>query len=114
QSVGAEGATLTLSHRSTQLGAIFSDSLREHVGSYINPDRPADPRPARVNPTIGEGFRVDQDDFSPEELARDPYYQDFLRSLGYGWHACALLGGLPDSETLHLTLRRTLRQGAFE
>jgi DNA-binding CsgD family transcriptional regulator len=114
QSVGAEGATLTYSHRSTQLGAIFSDSLREHVKPYMRPDRPPDPRAGRVNPTLFEGFRVDQEDFTPEELARDPYYQEFLRPLGFGWHACALLAGAPSAETLHLTLRRTIRQGAFE
>jgi DNA-binding CsgD family transcriptional regulator len=110
----AEGATLTYSHRTTQLGAITSQSLLEHVAPYISADRPHDPRPQRVNPNLTEGFRLDQDDFSEGEIERNPFYQDFLRPRGFGWHACALLSGSPESQTVNLTLRRTTRQGAFE
>ncbi len=113
-SVGAEGATLTYSHRSIQLGAVTSEALLEHVAPYLSPNRPPDPRPARVNPTLAEGFRLDQDDFSAEELATDPYYQEFLRDRGFGWHACALLAGAPDADAVNLSLRRTLRQGMFD
>ncbi len=112
--VGAEGATLSFSYRSTQLGAVTSESLQEHVAPYVSADRPYDPRPSRVNPTLFEGFRLDQDDFSAEEIAKDAYYQDFLRPRGFGWHACALLAGAPDAETVNITLRRTSRQGMFE
>ncbi len=112
--VNAEGATLTYSHRTTQMGAITSKSLLEHVAPYISADRPHDPRPQKVNPILTEGFRLDQDDFSADEIDRNPFYQDFLRPRGFGWHACALLSGSPDSETVNLTLRRTTRQGAFQ
>jgi DNA-binding CsgD family transcriptional regulator len=111
--VDAEGATFTYSHRTTQLGAITSQSLVEHVAPYISADRPHDPRPDRVNPSPGEGFRLDQDDFSIAEIEADPFYQDFLRPRGFGWHACAVLSGSPEAEAVHLTLRRTTRQGAF-
>lgn len=113
-SVGAEGATLTYSHRHTPLGAITSEGLRAYVAPYLSPDRPFDPRQGRVNPTLGEGFRLDQDDFDDDEIARDPYYQEFLRPLGFAWHACAALTGSPGGDALSLTLRRTLRQGRFE
>lgn len=113
-SVGAEGATMTYSHGSTQFGAITSEALLPYVAPYVNPDRPFDPRPGRVNPTLAEGFRLDQDDFSDEELARDPYHQEFLRPFGFGWHACALLAGSPNAETVNVTLRRTSKQGRFE
>ena len=113
-SVGAEGATLTFSYGDTQLGAITSPALQQYVAPYLDPDRPADPRPARVNPSLGEGFRLDQDDFTPQELARDAYYQEFLRPFGFGWHACTLLAGAPTAETVNLTLRRTSRQGMFD
>lgn len=113
-SVGAEGATLTYSFRSTQLGAVTSESLLEHVAPYLSDNRPPDPRPARVNPTLSEGFRLDQHDFSLEEIDSDPFYQEFLRPRGFGWHACALLSGAPDAETVNLSLRRTTRQGMFE
>jgi DNA-binding CsgD family transcriptional regulator len=111
---GAEGATLTYSFRSTQLGAATSESLLEHVAPYLSDDRPRDPRPARVNPTLAEGFRLDQDDFSRDEIDSDPFYQEFLRPRGFGWHACALLSGSPSAETVNLSLRRTTRQGMFE
>jgi DNA-binding CsgD family transcriptional regulator len=113
-SVGAEGATLTFSYGGTQLGAITSPALQQYVAPYLDPNRPADPRPARVNPSLGEAFRLDQDDFTSRELATDAYYQEFLRPLGFGWHACALLAGAPAGETVNITLRRTSRQGMFE
>jgi DNA-binding CsgD family transcriptional regulator len=114
ESVGAEGATLTYSHGAQQLGAVTSEALLPFVAPYIDPSRPFDPRPGRVNPVLAEGFRLDQDDFTADELARDPYYQEFLRPFGFGWHACALLAGAPGGETVNLTLRRTSRQGRFE
>ena len=114
ESVGAEGATLTYSHGSSQFGAITSEALLPYVAPYLDPNRPSDPRPGRVNPTLAEAFRLDQDDFAAEELATDPYYQEFLRPFGFGWHACALLSGIPNAETVHLTLRRNNRQGMFE
>jgi DNA-binding CsgD family transcriptional regulator len=112
--LGAEGATLTFAHAEVQLGAIASDSLLEHVAPYASPDRPADPRPLRVFPSASDGFRVDQDDFSLEEIERDPFYQDFLRPRGFGWHACALVSGATGADHVTLTLRRTSRQGPFE
>ena len=114
EGVNAQGATFTFSYGATQVAAITSVGLHEHVAPYLDPDRPFDPRPSRVNPTIAEAFRLDQDDFSPEEITRDPYYQEFLRPRGFGWHACALLAGAPREETVNLTLRRTLQQGMFE
>ena len=114
EQVGAEGATMTYSRADTQFGAIFSESLQQYVPYYLQPDRPADPRTARVNPTISEGFRLDHDDFTEDELRRDPFFQEFLRPVGFGWHACALLDRSPSDDTVTLTLRRTLRQGPFE
>lgn len=114
EAAGAEGATLTLSYGATQIAAITSVGLQEHVAHYLAPGRPVDPRPSRVNPTLLESFRLDQDDFSPEEIARDPYYQEFLRPRGFGWHACGLLAGAPGEETVTLTLRRALRKGMFQ
>ncbi|HEY2049373.1 MAG TPA: helix-turn-helix transcriptional regulator [Caulobacteraceae bacterium] len=114
EAANAEGATLTFSYGAIQIAAITSVGLQEHVAPYLDPDRPFDPRPSRVNPTTAESFRLDQDDFSPEEIARDPFYQEFLRPRGFGWHACALLAGAPGAETVNLTLRRDLHQGMFQ
>ncbi len=111
---GAEGATITYSQGPLQLGALTSEALLEHVSPYLSTNRPRDPRPRRVNPTLSEGFRLDQDDFSKEELARDPFYQEFLRPRGIGWHACAMLATAPDGNAITLSLRRSIRQGPFE
>jgi DNA-binding CsgD family transcriptional regulator len=114
EQVGAEGATMTYSRGETQYGAIFSEALQEYVPYYLQPDRPADPRAARVNPSLSEGFRLDRHDFTEDELAREPFFQEFLRPVGFGWHACASLDRSPSGDTVTLTLRRKLRQGDFE
>lgn len=111
---GAEAANLIFSHGTQQLGTVYSESLREHVAAYVRNDTPPDPRIGRVNPTMRECFRLDQDDFTTEEIARDPFYQEFLRPRGFGWHACVLLANSPTGETINLSLKRTLRQGMFE
>ncbi len=71
-----------------------------------------DSRHARVNPRLGEGFRTDLDDFSAAEIARDPYYQEFLAPLDVRWHAVAALPGFDDG--LVVSLKRSARQGPFE
>lgn len=114
ESVGAEGATMTYSRGETQFGAIFSRALQAYAPYYLQTDRPADPRAARVNPTMSDGFRLDYDDFTEDELRREPFFQEFLRPVGFGWHACALLDLSPAGDAVTLTLRRTLKQGAFE
>ena len=114
EQVGAVGATMTYSRGDTQFGAIFSEALQEYVPYYLQADRPPDPRAARVNPCLSEGFRLDYDDFTEDELAREPFYQEFLRPVGFGWHACASLDQSSAGDAVTLTLRRKLRQGAFE
>jgi len=114
EQAGAEGATMTYACGDTQFGAIFSEALQEYVPYYLRPDRPNDTRTARVNPTMSEGFRLDHDDFTEGELAGEPFFQEFLRAVGYGWHACALLDRSPAGDAVTLTLRRTLKQGPFD
>ena len=114
EQVGAEGATMTYSRGDTQFGAVFSEALQEYVPYYLQPDRPADPRAVRVNPTMAEGFRLDHDDFTVDELGREPFFQEFLRPVGFGWHACALLDQSTTGDAVTLTLRRKLKQGVFE
>lgn len=111
---GAEAANLIFSHGTQQIGTLYSESLREHVTAYVRNDTPPDPRAGRVNPSLREGFRLDQDDFTAEEISRDPFYQEFLRPRGFGWHACALLANSPTGETINISLKRTLKQGMFE
>jgi len=90
---------------------IASDEIAEPVADFLSSGAPTSSRYLRVRPS--PGFRVDHDDYSDAELAADPYYQEFLRPLGFFWHANALLmsaGG----ETVDLGLKRRLRAGPYQ
>jgi DNA-binding CsgD family transcriptional regulator len=103
---GADGAVLVHTRSGQALRAVSSAAIADPVADYMLRDRPADPRAGRVNPTLLEGFRVDHDDFRQTELDRDPFYQEFLRPRGFGWHACALLAAGPEGDEVHLSLKR--------
>jgi DNA-binding CsgD family transcriptional regulator len=110
---GADGAVLVRSRADIPIGAVASPQIVEPVTAYIAGDRPDDPRIAGVHPSLSEGFRLDQDDFSLRQIARDPYYQEFLKPRGFGWHACALLGEEPNGEQVHISIKRRLDRGPF-
>jgi DNA-binding CsgD family transcriptional regulator len=57
-------------------------------------------------------FRIDHDDYSPDELARDAYYQEFLRPLGLFWHANARLAA-ERGDKLTISFKRELRSGPY-
>ncbi|MBL8588043.1 MAG: helix-turn-helix transcriptional regulator [Methylobacteriaceae bacterium] len=108
-----DGAVLVRSRADVTIGMAPSASVVDPVAAYVRGDRPADPRVARVRPGLDSGFRLDQDDFAPDEIARDPYYQEFLRPIGFGWHACALLGVLPGGDEVHLSIKRRFDRPPF-
>ena len=110
---GGDGAVLLFSHHDVAIQAIASAGLSDHLAEYVAGQRPSDPRTHRVLPSILEGFRLDQDDFTPHELKSDPFYQDFLKPRGLGWHACALLNASESGETIHLSLKRKWDRGPF-
>lgn len=107
---GARMVTLVNWHTKGELTC--SRRARPAIEQYLHSRTATDSRQGRVNPTLTEGFRTDYDDFQPSELARDPYYQDFLRPLDVGWHAAASLPGL--DEPLVISFKRSPRQGPFE
>ena len=112
-SVGGDGTLLIRTRNSISRAIVSSASIEAPVEAYMRGDRPVDPRAARVNPSLDEGFRLDHDDFSAREIARDPYYQEFLRPIGLGWHACALLARLGNGDEIHLAIKRQIGRGAF-
>src|SRR3569833_1240847 len=61
---------------------VESPSIAVPVTKYLAGDRPKDPRESRVQVGPWRGFAVDYEDFKPEEIAREPYYQEFLRPHG--------------------------------
>lgn len=89
-----------------------SSGGQAEINLYLNGREIPDSRHARVNPTLAQGFRTDFDDFTPDEIARDPYYQEFLAPLGLGFHAVAALPG-PD-RTAVISIKRAKRQGPFD
>jgi DNA-binding CsgD family transcriptional regulator len=68
-----------------------------------------DSREERVNPGPGDGFMPDRAYFSPQEIASDPYYQDFMLPRGLGWNATASLG-----RDLMIGLKRGPGRGSYE
>jgi len=71
-------------------------------------------RLSRINLSIGEGFRVDHDDYSDAELARDPFYQEFLLPRGAFWNAVAKLSAQPEQWGIELSFKRDHRAGPYD
>jgi DNA-binding CsgD family transcriptional regulator len=76
-------------------------------------DAPPCSRLARVTLMMGEGFRVDHDDYSDFELAHDPFYQDFLRPQKAFWNAVAKLAAGPEQWGIELGLKREFDAGPY-
>ena len=64
----------------------------------------------RIGPR--DGFRVDHDDYRDDELARDPFYQEFLRPAGVFWHANAVLHS-DAGELVELSFKRRFQHDPY-
>lgn len=111
EALGASGATLVLG-RACETSVAVSESIAPIVRDYFERREVGDSRETRVNPRLTQGFRYDLDDYTSDEIARDPYYQDFLARYGYGFHAVALLADGDDP--LVLSLKRPARSGHYD
>ncbi len=111
RALGAEGATLVLGRTSTT-SLMVSRSIAPIVAEYFTGRTAPDPREDRVMPRLQDGFLTDLDSFTAEEIARDPFYQEFLRPHGFGFHAVATLAAAP--EPLVLSLKRPLSGGQYD
>lgn len=109
--LGADGATLVFG-ASTRPTVAESLSIQPIVAEYFARGAPIDPREGRVRPTTAEGFQNDFRHFSADEIAHSPFYQEFLRPVGFGWHAAACLAD--GSDEVVLSLKRRARTGPFE
>jgi DNA-binding CsgD family transcriptional regulator len=113
QAAGAHGAVIMRNRPDRLVSAIASDEVAKPVADFAAGRAPPSSRYMRVEATRAVRFRVDHDDYSDDELGADPYYQEFLRPLGFFWHANALLmsaGG----DTVELGLKRHLRAGPYQ
>jgi DNA-binding CsgD family transcriptional regulator len=85
--------------------AVVTDEAAETVAAFARGVAPPNSRYARVRMGPGQGFRIDHDDYRPDELARDPFYQEFLRPAGVFWHANAILS-VEAGDALELSFKR--------
>jgi DNA-binding CsgD family transcriptional regulator len=95
------------------LAVITTDDMAELVQAYVAGRRPPNSRYGRVQYGSAARFRVDHDDYTDAELARDPYYQEFLRPAGYFWHANLPLT-LGRDEFVELSLKRRIEAGPYQ
>ena len=109
--LGADGATLT---NGTAIPSRVSTStaITSIVEEYFTLAANFDSREARVNPLPDNGFLGDFDDYTAEEIDRDPFYVEFLRPRGFGWHAAAALVG--GAAPLVLSLKRRWSLGPYQ
>jgi DNA-binding CsgD family transcriptional regulator len=109
----AGGAVLTRYEGKRLLAMISTESLAEPVRDFVAGRAPAGARhDLPVRPTE-LGFRADFDDFDASLLRNDPYYQDFLRPIGYFWHA-NIGFRFGTGEEIELSLKREARHGHYE
>ncbi|WP_395019127.1 LuxR C-terminal-related transcriptional regulator [Dongia sp.] len=109
---GARDAVLMRNEARKMVTAIVTPECARAVADFAAGRTPPNSRYQRIG-THYVGFRIDQDDYSAEELARDPFYQEFLRPNGVFWHANTVLAPGPD-EYIELSLKRRVEHGPFQ
>jgi DNA-binding CsgD family transcriptional regulator len=111
--IGARGAVLMRCRGHRLVSDISTEGVRQHITDFLAGRAPPNSRQVRASRNYTDGFRFDYDDYSAEDLARDPYYQEFLRPNGFFWHANVRLDGDQDEE-IALSLKRDIRRGSYE
>jgi DNA-binding CsgD family transcriptional regulator len=109
---GARDAVLMHNTESRTVTAVVTDEAAETVAAFVAGQAPPSSRYARVRIGPQSGFRVDFDDYSDEELKRDPFYQEFLQPAGVFWHANAVLHA-GHCEHVELSFKRRKAAGPY-
>jgi DNA-binding CsgD family transcriptional regulator len=110
---GAHGAVLMRNNHSKMLAAITTEEVADTVSAFAAGRAPPSSRYRRVVVGPKIGFRVDHDDYRQEQLDRDPFYQEFLRPVGFFWHANVALTFGRD-EFVELSLKRRIKAGPYQ
>jgi DNA-binding CsgD family transcriptional regulator len=110
---GAHGAVLMRNEGQRLAAALPTQDVADAVADFAAGRAPPSSRYSRVRHGQELAFRVDHDDYTAEQLAADPFYQEFLRPIGYFWHANVALAAGPD-EWVELSLKRRLDAGPYE
>jgi DNA-binding CsgD family transcriptional regulator len=110
---GAHGAVLMRNRAHHMMAAITTEEVAEAVRAFAAGRAPPNSRYSRVKYGRTVGFRVDHDDYTDADLARDPFYQEFLRPVGYFWHANLALA-IDREELVELSLKRRIEAGPYD
>jgi DNA-binding CsgD family transcriptional regulator/PAS domain-containing protein len=95
-------------------GTLVSPEMRESEADYHRRWWCHDTRVARVEARhLSRGVFSEADLFSAEELKRDPFRQEFLRSYGMGDFAAQIVSPLPKL-VVSISVQRALSGGPFE
>ena len=89
-----------------------SPSLAEPFNTYVKDGWVHRDERYRFVPTLlKRGVASDLDFTRPEEMARHPYYQEFLAPYGLQWCSCVLVASGDDQ--WGLSIQRSVKQGPF-
>lgn len=110
---GARDVVLMRNAPDRMITAITTEEVAPAVAEFAAGRSPPNSRYVRVNMRGETRFRIDHDDYSDAELARDPFYQEFLRPNGMFWHANAILAPGRD-EYIELSLKRRFGLDSYQ
>jgi hypothetical protein len=113
RAAGARDAVLMRNTASAMVVAVATEQAAESVAAFAAGKAPPNSRYRQVRTAPNSGFRVDHEDYTDDQLARDPFYQEFLRPAGVFWHANVVLaaGG---GEHVEISLKRRIELGPYQ
>lgn len=94
------------------VSVVATEEAMGPIAEYLAGRVPPNSRYLHVNRHLDRGFRVDHDDYTDDQLARDPYYQEFLRAYGLFWHANVMVASGRE-EYVELSLKRRMTLGPY-
>lgn len=109
---GARDAVLMRNTHHNMVVGVATEEAVETVAAFAAGLAPPNSRYEQVKVDPAGGFRIDHDDYTDDQLARDPFYQEFLRPVGVFWHANAILSSGRD-EFVELSLKRRPQAGPY-
>lgn len=112
QAAGARDAVLMRNTPHSMTCAIVTDEAADTVAAFARGSAPPNSRYGRVRIGPMDGFRIDHDDYRDDELAHDPFYQEFLRPAGVFWHANAVLHA-DAGEQVELSFKRRVAHAPY-
>jgi DNA-binding CsgD family transcriptional regulator/PAS domain-containing protein len=112
--VGAVGTVMLPVSQQGPRATLDSPELREATEAYQREWWRYDSRVARFKARrLSHGVVSEAELFTPEELARDPFRQEFLRQFGMGAFAAQVVTPLPKL-VVSISVQRALARGPFE